>query len=104
MPECQNANILKKSGRQPNNRSKNPCRLRSRTCVLPFFTPKPLPKMNNQEFSTIQQLAEQLNDAIANLPTIEAQELGDTLSEQVDLNLGDLQSLLSTTSDFLKSE
>jgi hypothetical protein len=56
------------------------------------------------ELNHIQELAEQLNDAIANLPSIEAQELGDTLSEQVDLNLGDLQSLLGATSDLLKSE
>ena len=56
------------------------------------------------ELNHIQELAEQLNDAIANLPSIEAQELGDTLSEQVDLNLGDLQSLLGATSDLLKAE
>lgn len=60
--------------------------------------------MSNNELANIQELAEQLNVAIANLPSVEAEELGDALSGRVDLNLGDLQSLLSATSDLLKSE
>ena len=52
----------------------------------------------------IQVLAEQLSQEISKLNDSEYQELSETLNEQTDLNLGDLQNLLSTTNDLLKPE
>jgi hypothetical protein len=56
------------------------------------------------ELSYIQELAENLSNAIANLHPSEYEELSETLNEQTDLNLGDLQSLLTTTNNLFKLE
>lgn len=58
----------------------------------------------NFNFDRLQQLAENLTEAIAQLPTEEKIELSDTLYSATDLNLDDLQALSSTLSETLKSD
>lgn len=53
------------------------------------------------ELTRIQQLTENLSQAIASLQVNESEELSDALTQQTDLNLADFQSLLTATNDLL---